>query len=80
MVTLFSLAITVTLLGSQVERFGSKRVLNLGIMIVAALCFIVGMFLLFGITSKFVYVLVYGLLIGIVSASGWPSCLSVHDF
>jgi hypothetical protein len=42
--------------------------------------FIIGILLLKDVTSKALYVILYGFGIGIISATGWPSCLYVHFF
>jgi MFS family permease len=80
MTTLFSLAITVSLLGSQVEKYGPKKILSLGLLILAGLTLLIGFCLFLKITSKILYFFVYGLTIGIISACGWPSCLSVQVY
>jgi hypothetical protein len=41
------------------------------------LALLIAIFLMAKVTSKILYFIFYGLGVGIISASGWPSCLSV---
>ena len=77
MIVVFTLAISLSTLGHKVEKYGAKRCLLIGMGILIVFTLIIGIFLVMDVTSKALYVIMYGFGIGIVSATGWPSCLYV---
>jgi|688.fasta_scaffold271952_2 MFS family permease len=77
MVLLFVIAIFMSIFGRRVEEFGAKKAM---IITLSALIFfntLVGIFLNLNFTSKWIYICVFGLGIGISSCVAWPSCLYV---
>lgn len=77
MTVVFMLAISLSTLGHKVENYGAKRCLILGMAALTVISITIGVFLYEDVTSKALYIVSYGLGIGIFSATGWPACLYV---
>jgi hypothetical protein len=77
MIILFCLAISLNLFGSKTQKYGPKKFLLAGMATLVILTLTISMFLFMEITSKYVYIAIYGIGIGFTSCVGWPSCLYV---
>lgn len=78
MMVVFTLAISLSTLGHRVERYGAKKCLLIGMGILIVNTLIIGVLLVSDVTSKGLYIILYGFGIGIFSATGWPACLYVN--
>lgn len=77
MVILFVIAIFMSILGPKVEEFGAKKALVLTLSALVVFNTSVGVFLNLNFTSKWLYICVFGLGVGISSCAAWPACLYV---
>jgi hypothetical protein len=77
MTVVLVLAVTLTTLGHNVEKYGPKRCLIGGMTILMMLTIIIAILMLSKVTAGAVYLIMFGIAVGFVSASGWPSCLYV---
>lgn len=77
MTVVFTLAISLSTLGHKVENYGAKRCVLFGMAGLTVISIVIGALLYEDITSKALYIISYGLGIGIFSATGWPACLYV---
>jgi hypothetical protein len=78
MMVVLSLAITLTVFGHNVEKIGPKKCLIGGMIVLAVLTSIIAILLIVEVTSTTVYLILFGVGVGVVSATGWPSCLYVN--
>lgn len=78
MLVVFILAISLSTLGHRVERYGARKCLLIGMLLLIVITTILGVLLVEDVTSKTLYIILYGFGIGIFSATGWPACLYVH--
>ena len=76
MLVLVTLAISLVLLGPKIVRGGPSSYLRKGIMSISIVIAILGLCLLFNVTSRYLYLLIYPL-VGLFSCVGWPSCIYV---
>jgi MFS family permease len=78
MVVLFIIAVFMNILGPKVEIYGAKRCL---VVTLGSLLFfntLVGIFLNLDLTGQWLYVIFFGLGVGISSSTAWPACLYVQ--
>jgi MFS family permease len=75
MVVLFVIAIFMNILGSKVEHWGAKRFLVFTLAALIAFNTLVGIFLNLDFTAQWLYVVFFGLGVGVASSTAWPSCL-----
>ena len=80
MLVKLTLAVTITFFGSKVEHYGAKKCLVTGMSLLTILTIFVAILLLNAVTSKIMYIILFGLGVGLLSATGWPSCLYVSLF
>lgn len=80
MTVVLVLAVTLTTLGHKVEKHGPKRCLIGGMTILMILTAFIAILMLSKVTSGAVYLIIFGIVVGFVSASGWPSCLYVQYY
>lgn len=77
MVFLFTIAIFINLVGLKVEAYGAKKCLLFGMSGLLVINTVVGVFLNLNLTDKWLYIVVFGLGVGIFGGFAWPSCLYV---
>jgi MFS family permease len=75
MVVLFVIALFMNILGSKVERWGAKKALLLTLAALLLFNTLIGVFLNLNLTAQWLYVVFFGLGVGIASSTAWPSCL-----
>lgn len=75
MVVLFVIALFMNILGSKVERWGAKKALLLTLTALLLFNTLIGIFLNLKFTAQWLYVIFFGLGVGIASSTAWPSCL-----
>jgi MFS family permease len=75
MVVLFVIAVFMNILGSKVEHWGARRCLLITLAALLVFNTLVGIFLNLKITAQWLYVVFFGLGVGISSSTAWPSCL-----
>ena len=78
MIVLFTMALTLSTFGHKVEHYGAKKCLVIGMTLLTILTLIIGVLLLNDITSQVMYIFLFGIGVGVLSATGWPSCLYVQ--
>lgn len=79
MIVVFTLAVSLSTLGHRVERYGARKCLLISMIMLIGLTIILGVLLVEDVTSKALYIILYGFGIGIISSAGWPSCLYVNS-
>jgi hypothetical protein len=77
MIFLFTIAIFINLVGLKVEAYGAKKCLLFGMSGLLVINTVVGVFLNLDLTDKWLYIVVFGLGVGIFGGFAWPSCLYV---
>lgn len=75
MAILFVIAIFMNIIGSKVEHYGPKRCLLITLGALVIFNTLVGIFLNLNLTAQWLYVVFFGLGVGIASSTAWPSCL-----
>jgi MFS family permease len=78
MVVLFTLAISMNIFGPSIEKWGAKNCLIIAMSGLVVFNTLIGVFLNLGLTSEWIYVVFFGLGVGVSSSLGWPSCLCVR--
>jgi hypothetical protein len=77
MIFLFTIAIFINLVGLKVEAYGAKNCLIFGMVGLLIINTVVGIFLNLDLTYKWLYIIVFGLGVGVFGGFAWPSCLYV---
>lgn len=79
MTVLICLAVSLKTLGWVGEKIGYKSFLLIGMSYLTLSFMLMGVLQLVGIKLHWVYILLYAM-VGVASCTGWPSCLSVHQY
>ena len=79
MMVLFSLAIIMNIVGSKIEGWGAKRTAVICLAFLSSFSTLIGILLVLEVTVKWIYAVLFGLGVGVISSVGWPSCLCVDS-
>ncbi len=79
-IVLFVLAFFMSLVGPKLEAWGVKTTLITAMVLLSILTMLIGFFLSTNSTEAHIYVLLFGIGVGLVSSVGWPCCLCVLIF
>ena len=80
MLVLFVIAVSMNLVGSNIEKWGIKRTLILSMIGLACLTSLIGIFIGLDFTAPWIYVILFSVGIGVLSCVGWPCCLCVSVY
>jgi MFS family permease len=75
MVVLFVIAIFMNIIGSKVEKWGAKKALVLTLAALLLFNTLIGIFLNLNLTAQWLYVVFFGVGVGVASSTAWPCCL-----
>ncbi len=76
MVVLITLAVSLNIFGPMIEKLGAKSFLLKGMLLLAALMMLIGIFLLANVSSHLPYTILYPI-VGFGSCVGWPASIFV---